>query len=240
MKVIGAGFGRTGTLSLKKALEIVGLGPCYHMEDMIKYPKHIDIWTAAAQGKLVNWDDVFSNYQSSLDFPASLFYRELLDQYSDAKVVLSVREPERWYQSMYDTAYTLMQLTTPAWFKKYVPHYKRFADLIDLLIWDGLFSGKFAEREHAIQIFNQHIEKVKQTVPADKLLIFSVKEGWKPLADFLGFPIPEGVPFPYVNDHETVRRPMQTACFVYYRALPTLAISAVVLIGWLLLKVIIH
>lgn len=240
MKVIGAGFGRTGTLSLKKALEIAGLGPCYHMEDMIKYPKHIDIWTAAAQGKPVNWDDIFSNYQSSLDFPASLFYRELLDKYPDAKVVLSVREPERWYQSMYDTAYTMMQLTTPAWFKKYVPQYKHFADLIDLLIWDGLFSGKFAKREHAIQVFNQHIEKVKQTVPADKLLIFSVKEGWQPLANFLDFPIPEGVLFPYVNDHETVKKQMQTARFVYYRALPALAITIVILISWLIVKAVLH
>ena len=240
MKVIGAGFGRTGTLSLKKAFELAGLGPCYHMEDMIKYPKHIDIWTAAAQGKHVNWDDIFADYQSSLDFPASLFYRELLDKYPDAKVVLTVRGPERWYQSMYDTAYTMMQLNTPAWFKKYVPQYKRFADLIDLLIWNGLFSGKFAERDHAIQIFNQHIEQVKQNVPADKLLIFRVKEGWKPLADFLGFPVPEGVPFPYVNDHETVRRQMQISRFVYYRALPTLAIAIIVLISWLVWKIAIY
>jgi hypothetical protein len=240
MKVIGAGFGRTGTLSLKKALELAGLGPCYHMEDMIRFPKHMDIWKSAAQGKPVNWNDIFTGYESTLDFPASLYYRELLTAYPDAKVVLTVREPERWYQSMYATAYTMMQLTTPAWFKKYVPQYRRFADLIDLLIWDGLFSGRFAEQEHAIQVYNQHIEKVKQNIPAEKLLIFSVKEGWQPLADFLGFPIPEGVPFPYVNDHETVRRQMQTARFVYYRALPTLAITIVVLIGWLILNAFIH
>jgi hypothetical protein len=241
MKIIGAGFGRTGTLSLKKALELAGFGPCYHMEDMIRYPKHMDIWRSAAQGKPVKWDEIFTGYNSTLDFPSSLYYRELLAAYPDAKVILTVREPERWYQSMYDTAYTMMQLNTPAWFKKYVPPYKRFADLIDVLIWDGLFSGRFAEREHAIQIYNQHIEQVKQNVSAEKLLIFSVKDGWKPLSDFLGFPVPEDVPFPYVNDHETVRRQIQISRFVYHRAIPTLAITTIfLLVGWLLWTITIH
>jgi hypothetical protein len=232
MKVIGAGFGRTGTLSLKKALELIGMGPCYHMDEMIRFPKHIDVWKAAALKQPVDWNDIFSQYESSLDFPASLYYRELLAAYPDAKVILTVREPERWYQSMYDTAYTMMELNTPAWFKKYVPQYKRFADLIDLLIWNGLFSGKFAERQHAIEIYNQHIEQVKKNVPADKLLIFNVKQGWEPLCKFLGVPVPADTPFPYVNDHETVQRQMKTARFVYYRAMPALGIGILLLLLW--------
>ena len=237
MKIIGAGFGRTGTLSLKKALELINMGPCYHMDEMIRFPKHIDIWKAAAQKQVVNWDDIFSTYQSSLDFPASLYYRELLTAYPDAKVILTVREPERWYQSMYDTAYTMMQLNTPAWFKKYVIPYKRFADLIDLLIWDGLFLGKFTERAHAIEIYNRHIEQVKQNIPAEKLLIFNVKEGWEPLCNFLGIPVPN-IPFPYVNDHETVKKQMKIARLMYYRVLPTFAIGIVLFLLWLIWKIV--
>lgn len=236
MKVIGAGFGRTGTLSLKKALELIGMGPCYHMDEMIRFPKHIDVWKAAALKQPVDWNDIFSQYESSLDFPASLYYRELLAAYPDAKVILTVREPERWYQSMYDTAYTMMELNTPTWFKKYVPQYKRFADLIDLLIWNGVFSGKFTDRQHAIQIYNQHIEQVKQNVPADKLLIFNVKEGWEPLCKFLGVPVPSES-FPYVNDHKTVQRQMKIARFVYYRAMPALGIAMVLLLLWVVWKI---
>jgi hypothetical protein len=239
MKVIGAGFGRTGTLSLKKALELVGYGPCYHMDEMIRYPKHMGVWKAVAQGKPVNWDDIFGNYQSSLDFPASLYYRELLTAYPDAKVILTVREPERWYQSMYETAYTMMELYTPAWVKKYVPQYKRFADLIDVMIWNGLFNGKFADKAHAIRIFNEHIEQVKQNVPAEKLLIFNVKEGWEPLCNFLGIPIPEGVPFPHVNDHETVKNQINRARRMY-QVIPFAAVGIILLLAWLAWNLIVH
>ncbi|MBK9925894.1 MAG: sulfotransferase family protein [Anaerolineales bacterium] len=238
MKLIGAGFGRTGTLSLKKALELIGFGPCYHMDEMIRYPQHMDVWKAVAQGKPVNWDDIFENYQSSLDFPASLYYRELLAAYPDAKVVLTVREPERWYQSMYETAYTMMELYTPAWVKKYVPQYKRFADLIDVMIWNGLFNGKFADKEHAIQIFNAHIEEVKKNIPAEKLLIFNVKEGWKPLCDFLGIPVPEDIPFPHINDHETVKKQIERARTMY-QVIPYVGIGIILLIVWLMAKLII-
>jgi sulfotransferase family protein len=239
MKVIGAGFGRTGTLSLKKALEILEFRPCYHMDEMICYPKHMDIWKTAAEDKPVNWDDIFGQYQSTLDFPASLYYRELLTAYPNAKVILTVREPERWYRSMYETAYTMMELYTPAWVKKYVPPYKRFADVIDLLIWDGLFAGKFADQTYAIQIFNTHIKEVKRNVPAEKLLVFNVKEGWQPLCNFLGVPVPEGVEFPHVNDHETVKAQINRAHRMY-QIVPFAAGGIVVLIGWLLWRVFVY
>jgi len=238
MKLIGAGFGRTGTLSLKKALELIGFGPCYHMDEMIRFPKHMDVWRSAMDGKPVNWDDIFAEYQSTLDFPASLYYRELLAAYPDAKVILTVREPERWYQSMYETAYTMMELYTPAWVKKYVPQYKRFADLIDTMIWNGLFNGRFADKAHAIQIFNAHIEQVKQNIPSEKLLIFNVKEGWEPLCTFLRIPIPEGIPFPHINDHETVKAQINRARRMY-QILPYVGIGVVLLLGWLAWKVIV-
>ena len=239
MKIIGAGFGRTGTLSLKKALEILGMGPCYHMDEMIRYPQHMDVWKDAALQKPVNWNDIFADYQSTLDFPASLYYRELLAAYPDAKVILTVREPERWYQSMYETAYTMMELYTPAWVKKYVPPYKRFADLLDLLIWNGLFSGRFADKAHAIQIFNAHIEEVKRNVPADKLLIYNVKEGWQPLCNFLGVAIPENTPFPHVNDHETVKVQINRARRMY-QVIPIAALLLLLLIVWLLWNLIVQ
>lgn len=233
MQIIGAGFGRTGTLSLKQALEILGYS-CYHMEDMIRRPGDMKVWTAAAKGEAVHWPDVFDGYQATVDFPGSLFYRELLVSYPDAKVILTVRDREKWYDSMYRTAYTMMELNTPSWVRTYVPPYKRFADLIDLLIWKGLFDGRFAEREHAIAIYEQHIEEVKRNVPADKLLVYNVKEGWEPLCTFLGVPIPANTSFPYVNDNEMVQRQMKTARMMY-TAIPIailLIVGALIWLAW--------
>jgi hypothetical protein len=202
------------------------------MDEMIQHPKHMNLWKDAAQGKPVNWNDIFAGYQSSLDFPASLYYRELMSAYPSARVILTVREPERWYQSMYETAYTMMEIYTPAWVKEYVPPYKRFADLIDLLIWDGLFSGRFADKEYAIQIYNSHIEQVKRNVPADKLLVFNVKEGWEPLCNFLEIPVPVDTPFPHVNDHVTVKRQINRARWMY-RVIPFVFFGLILIIGWL-------
>lgn len=208
MKIIGAGFGRTGTLSLKKALEELGFGPCYHMVEVIKNWSHSKYWQAAADGRPVDWGALFEKYQSSVDYPASIFYREIYQAFPNAKILLSVRDPQRWYQSTLETIYTATKM--PNWMKKVIPFIPK---MVDDVVWDGIFEGRFENQEFAIEVFNQWIETTKQNIPADRLLIFDVKEGWEPLCKFLDVPVPD-TPFPHVNDRVTMKRILLTGKFV--------------------------
>lgn len=107
LEVIGAGFGRTGTMSLKVALEELGFEPCYHMSEVFTHPEHVELWRAAAQGEPVEWEQIFGGYRATVDWPACTFYGELMENYPDAKVILTVRDPQRWYESAYNTIYTI-------------------------------------------------------------------------------------------------------------------------------------
>ncbi|WP_420645256.1 sulfotransferase family protein [Candidatus Leptofilum sp.] len=204
LKVIGSGFGRTGTLSLKAALEILGFAPCYHMKEVIKRPSHIKLWQQIAHNQPVPWNDIFTNFQAVVDFPASIFYQELLEAYQTAKVIHTVRDPERWYDSTAETIYRAAESFSP-WMAKMLPPLGNFIDMQERIIWQRLFNGRFSDRPYAIQQFNAHTEAVKQNVPPEKLLIFQVKEGWEPLCKFLGVPVPD-LPFPHVNDRENMLR----------------------------------
>jgi hypothetical protein len=93
LKVIGAGFGRTGTSSLKQALEDLGFGPCHHMTEVIAHPQQVPVWEAAMNGEPVEWEDVFHAYQSAVDWPSAAFYEPLMERYPDARVILTVRDP---------------------------------------------------------------------------------------------------------------------------------------------------
>lgn len=214
MKVIGSGFGRTGTLSLKKALEEIGYGPCYHMEEVLKRPSHIALWQQAANGQPVEWQALFADFQATVDFPASVIYKELLALYPEAKVIHTVRDPQRWYDSTYATIYQAKDLF-PAWLLKTVPFLRGFIDLQNKLIWNSLFEGQFENRPRMIDIFQEYTEEVKRTVPPDRLLIFQVKDGWQPLCQFLDVPVPD-VPFPHVNDTATMLRRFQITNVVSY------------------------
>ena len=208
LKVIGAGFGRTGTASLKEGLETLGFGKCYHMFEFIEHPEHARYWDAALKDKPVAWDDLFEGYQATVDWPGCTFYRELMAQYPDAKVLLSVRDPERWYKSASETIFSasrggprqLWQLLT-------TPRMWRSIWVVIRLIPRRTFGGKEHDKAHAIRVFEQHIEEVKRTVPPEKLLVYEVKEGWKPLCRFLEVPVPDA-PFPHVNDTGTFQKMM--------------------------------
>src|SRR4051794_9317995 len=106
LKVIGAGFGRTGTASLKGALDMIGFGPCYHMIEVFDHPEHIALWHAALDGTLLSWELILRNYVSSCDWPAASFYERLMRANPDAKVILTVRDPEKWYESVLNTIYS--------------------------------------------------------------------------------------------------------------------------------------
>jgi hypothetical protein len=194
MRVIGAGFGRTGTMSLKVALEELGCGPCYHMMEVFEKPRHIELWQGAAEGRPVDWGELFTGYNSAVDWPACSFYQQLMDAYPEAKVLLTVRDPEKWYQSVRNTIYpTTMEESD-------VPELRAHRQMTRTLIWQGTFEGRFEDKQHAIAVFERHNQEVKRYVPAERLLVYEVQDGWEPLCRFLDVPVPEAKPFPRLND----------------------------------------
>jgi hypothetical protein len=196
LKVIGAGFGRTGTHALKIALEMLGFGPCYHMLELMAHPEKVPPWQAAADGEAVDWDALFDGYQATVDWPAAYFWRELAAHYPAAKVLLSVRDPQRWYDSFQSTIYNV--LTTP------LPNNQPYPPRQIMgrkLMLQKTFGGRFEDRDYAIGIFEQHNREVQQSIPAERLLVYEVTQGWEPLCDLLGCAIPQE-PFPRTNSVE--------------------------------------
>jgi hypothetical protein len=195
LRVIGAGFGRTGTFSLKTALDLVGVGPTYHMSEVFAHPEHVPIWQAAADGKPVDWDALFAGYHAAVDWPASAFYRQLMDYYPAAKVILTLRDPERWHESGRNTIFPDREMPT----EEPTPEQLEWRRMAETALWNGIFDGKVWDREHAIDVFNRHAATVKATVPPDRLLVFEAGDGWEPLCAFLGVPVPDE-PYPRLND----------------------------------------
>ena len=228
MKVIGAGFGRTGTLSLKVALEELGFGPCYHMTELINRPRHATFWQQSIHRQPVDWRAFFQPYQSTVDWPGCTFYRELMAVYPDAKVLLTVREPSKWYNSTEQTIYSVEE-SIPRWLRLLLAVVSGNFQVADKLIWQGTFHGRFADRAYAIEVFQQHIAEVKQVVPAERLLVYDVQEGWEPLCRFLGVPVPEGKPFPHLNDTRQFQQVMRQRV-----RLATLITLGLVVVGILL------
>jgi Sulfotransferase domain len=204
MKVIGVGVGRTGTLSLKAALDRLGFGPCFHMRNVLDHPERLPLWEAAAAGSAVDWDEVFAGYESSVDWPGAAFWRELTAYYSDAKVILTVRDPERWYDSVRETIYQLFgggaesPLAEEA--LQRIPGIATMHAFNRKLIWDGPFlQGRFDDRDWAVRAFVRHNAAVCEEIPSERLLVFDVSDGWRPLCDFLGVDRPDDE-FPHLTD----------------------------------------
>jgi hypothetical protein len=229
IQVIGAGLGRTGTLSLKAALEELGFAKCYHMVEVRARMDDARTWDAAARGEPVDWERLFAGYRATVDVPSCMFYRELLEKYPDAKVILTVRDPERWYDSMRQTIY-FARTAFPRWAAVLDPRMRVFRRMIDRL-WDKMFRGRFEDRASAIDSFNRHNEQVRRDVPADRLLVYEISQGWSPLCAFLGVPFPEGKPFPHLNDAAEFRaRIERRARIVRTNGYAALGAAALVLI----------
>jgi hypothetical protein len=241
VKVVGAGFGRTGTMSLKVALEELGFSPCYHMTEVFEHPDHADLWLAAWHGDPVGWEEFLEGYEAAVDWPACTFYSELMERYPDAKVILSVRDPERWYESVRSTIYELsvgiprssLYRVGFALVSLFVFGRSARGKLADEIIWDGTFDGRFEDKRHALEVFDRWNEEVERRVPQDKLLVYEVKEGWEPLCEFLDVEVPDE-PFPRVNDTAEMRRRIRAVRAISL-ALPAvlalLAATALVLLG---------
>jgi hypothetical protein len=195
LEVIGAGFGRTGTLSLKVALERLGFGPCHHMTELIDDQEQIDLWERVVTDGYRDWDEVYRGYRATVDWPGASYWRELVEHFSAAKVILTVRDPKSWYESARGSIYQAVAIRPED------PIGRRRRDFVGRLVWDGDFGGGFEDADHAMTVFAEHNEAVRRTVPAGRLLEFDVRQGWGPLCDFLGVPVPDE-PFPRTNDRQ--------------------------------------
>jgi hypothetical protein len=212
LQVIGAGLGRTGTLSLQAALERLGFAPCEHMTNSFAHPERFALWLEAVRrkraGEAIDWRPLFDGYRATVDWPGAYFWRELVAAHPRAKVILTVREPDRWYDSARETIYAASQARTAH------PAARLLYGLIGLLdpaagngfrtvqetVWNGTLNGEFAQRERALQLFAEHNAAVEESVAPERLLVFDVTQGWEPLCVFLGVPVPAGESFPHVND----------------------------------------
>jgi len=201
MQVIGAGFGRTGTSSLKAALEGLGYGPCYHMSELVERPQDGPLWLAAQNRELTDWDELLGDYQSTTDFPGCVFWPELMNAYPDAKLILTVRDPERWYESLQNTVMAAMRGARADGDEKEIPDFGPPPHMMDVIrnVISAAFGGRIDDREHAIEVFEKHNKRVQDGVPADRLLVYEVKQGWEPLCEFLEVPVPDE-PFPHLNE----------------------------------------
>jgi hypothetical protein len=208
MRLIGAGLPRTGTLTQKVALETLGFEPCYHWVNVIADLDQVGVWDRALDGD-GPWDEVFGGFQATVDWPGGYFWQELLDYYPDAKVLLSVRDAEKWEPSFRETIWnmcfgeSLIRLISSAR-GQVDPQWSRYLQLVDRMFWsgEGTFAAGHETPEQLMAQFERHNEQVKASVPAERLLVWSVTEGWEPLCDFLDVPVP-AEPLPHVNDRET-------------------------------------
>ncbi len=194
LDIIGPGFGRTGTKSLKLALEQLGFGPCHHMHEVRDNPGLLADWQAAADGQDMDWEQVFDGYRAQVDWPGARYWRELLTAFPEAKVVMSVRDPDAWFDSVQKTIHPLVEARGT----HDNQHMNAIADMVHRSIVAPVFDDRLGERDHATDVFQRHIREVQATVPAERLLAFDVREGWAPLCAFLGVDIPE-TDFPRTN-----------------------------------------
>ena len=200
LELIGAGFGRTGTLSLKTALEMIGLGPCHHMLEVHANPGSDETWYQASLGDEIDWETLLGRYRAIVDWPGCRFWRELSQRYPSAPVLLSVRNPESWYESVSETIYRTMQMARAS----KDPAVRERIKMADKVVFEDTFSGRFEDRAFAIGVFEAHVEEVRRTIPAERLLVYQVRDGWEPLCKFVGRPVPEQ-DFPHVNTRDEFR-----------------------------------
>ncbi len=194
LKVFGTGFGRTGTNSLKLALEHLGLGPCHHMYEVRDNPDQLAYWQAAARGSPPDWDQAFAGYASSVDWPSVCFWREITAHYGDAKIIHTHRPEDAWLRSLHASIHPILQNR-----ESVEPGHRR--DLLEMsheLVADQVFGGRMGEADHALSVYRAHDADIRAAFTPDRLLVFDVAEGWQKLCRFLHVAVPD-MPFPFVN-----------------------------------------
>lgn len=185
LEVIGTGLGRTGTESMRFALEELGFDPCHHMRQVYTDDGQMRLWAeVAVAGRSPRWEALFEGFRAAVDWPSVLYWRELVQVYPQAKVVLTYRSPESWWRSYEKTLLNVV---------KDLPSH----DLTRRLL-EQSFEGRPLDREHCIRTYEAHVREVIDTVPAERLLVHNLGDGWGPLCDHLGVPVPKK-PYPRTN-----------------------------------------
>ncbi|HSF90964.1 MAG TPA: sulfotransferase [Paracoccaceae bacterium] len=188
LKIIGAGFGRTGTDSMREALEILGFGPCHHMIVLNKNEEQRMAWRSfLAKDEPPDWDVLLGGFQSCVDWPAAHYWRELAAAYPEAKVLLTVRDAEDWYDS---AARTIVPVA--------IRGRTEAPESVGALVDSKFFNGRFDDREYCIRKFKENTQAVLDEIPAERRLVYKVGDGWEPLCAFLDVPVPDA-PFPHSN-----------------------------------------
>jgi hypothetical protein len=190
LRVVGAGMGRTGTNSLKLALERLLGEPCYHMFECFERPEHMPLWTAAARGDMPEWDRLLAGYGAAIDFPPAAFWPELMGAYPEALVLLSVRDTDEWWTSASQTIFPSVLALPPG------PR----REMMDAL-WSSRFTLAIEDEKAAKAAFEKFNDEVRAGVPAARLLEWRPGDGWEPICAALELPIPPE-PFPHVNTTE--------------------------------------
>jgi hypothetical protein len=197
LKVLGVGLGRTGTNSLKVALERLLGSPCYHMFELIAHPQHVPVWEHAVRGEEVDWHALLDGYAATVDWPGCAFWRELAAAHQDAPVLLSTRDSaQTWWASMEHTIIPALQGPMLSGH----PDLMRGQEMVREL-FRTRFTPDFADRDAAIAEYERHRDDVRREVPAGRLIEWQPRDGWEPICSQLGLPVPE-TPFPHENSSE--------------------------------------
>lgn len=188
LTVVGASFGRTGTTSVRKALEHLGFGPCHYMRHLAVNDRHAADWLRVAQGEPPDFGTLLGGFAATIAWPASCYWRELAAANPSAKVLLIRRDPADWYASVARTLYRTRPKTPRG-------DYDR---VIEELIWNGVFDGRFTDPHHAMNVYREHYRTVRDEISSDRLVEVDPTRGWPPLCEALGVPVPEQT-FPHAN-----------------------------------------
>jgi len=190
LKVIGTGFGRTGTDSMREALEILGFGPCHHMRGLINDPEHGHLWRSVVAGEAPDWGLLLGGYSSCVDWPSAYYWPQLVETFPQAKVILTWRTAESWWVSFEKTL---------------LPRILSFTETENTpksseLIGPRVFHDRPDDRAHCIAVYEENVSAVKENVSAERLLIHKLGDGWEPLCTHLDVPVPD---IPYPNSNST-------------------------------------
>jgi hypothetical protein len=199
LNIIGAGMGRTGTHSLKLALDQLGVGPCHHMIELVQHPEQFALWERVFDEQPVDWEEVFAGYRSSCDAPSALVYRELSEHYPNAKVILTTRDPESWWRSASATIMSPERRAGGAAQDTQIG--KMMAKALAYQARRGVTRDYPTDLATATAFLQRHNEEVRRVIAPGRLLVYDVKDGWGPLCRFLGLDVPS-TPFPRTNTTE--------------------------------------